>query len=84
MTVKEFIKYLEKSAKEQLPDGLETRLMEISADNRAWSVTIGARHLDLKRTKFQHRPNGAASLEIYEDYNLNYNATREKHETQKT
>jgi hypothetical protein len=66
MTVKEFTKYLEKLAKEQLQDGLETQLMEISADNKDWSVVIDARHLDLEKTKFQHRPDGTAALEIYE------------------
>jgi len=81
MTVKEFIKYLEKLAKEQLPDGLETPLIEINASNKFMGVAIDARYLDLEKTKFQHCLNGAAALEIYEDYNLNYNTIREKHET---
>lgn len=84
MTVGEFLQYLEKLAKEQLPDGLETLLMEINVSNKFMGVNIDARYLDLERTKFQYCCNGTAALEIYEDYNLNYNTIKEKRETQKT
>jgi len=66
MTIKEFLKYLETKAINELPNGLDTELMSVIANGKDPSAEVWMQNLETSNTKFNLWYNGTASLKLYD------------------
>lgn len=66
MTIKEFLKYLETKAINELPNGLDTELMSVISNDHNLSTEVWMQNLKTSNTKFNLWYNGTASLKLYD------------------